>query len=106
MLFPVLIPHKIKALLKKIAKATHLSTPQEPRLYFYPHTYRWIQRNLMRAMNLDILVWRSVSVPFMQQYITDNRIGRQVLQCIYWLEEKWPRWAGRWGQYPLIVVHK
>jgi len=106
MLIPVLIPHKIRALFKKIAKSTSLATHQGPRLYFHPHTYHWIRRNLMKGMDLEILVWRSVSVPFLQQYIADNHLGRRVLELVYRVEEKWPRWAGRWGQYPLILIHK
>jgi hypothetical protein len=28
------------------------------------------------------------------------------LKILFWLEERFPRWLGRIGQYPLVVVNK
>lgn len=106
MFLPVVVPRKTRALSRKLTGTIYLPKHQDPELYFFPHNYRWVRRNLMEVMDLDIVVWRSVSVPFLRQYIMDNHIGRQTLRFIYWLEEKLPRWAGRWGQYPLIIIRR
>jgi hypothetical protein len=57
-------------------------------------------------MDYEILVWRSVSVSFLRSVIYPEWGGRFWLKVLFWLEERFPRWLGRIGQYPLIVVNK
>ena len=57
-------------------------------------------------MDARILVWRSASVHFLKNYIFENRGGRRILDWLYRLEERFPRFFGEKGTYPLIVIRK
>ncbi len=61
---------------------------------------------LSGEMDFDILIWRSVSVPFLRSVIYPDWGGRTWLKLLFWLEERFPRLLGRIGQYPLIVISK
>lgn len=61
---------------------------------------------LTARMDFDILVWRSVSVPFLRSVIYPDWGGRFWLKVLYRIEELFPRLLGRIGQYPLIVIEK
>ncbi len=66
----------------------------------------WLVQNLKGKLPFDILVWRSVNVAFLRSVIYPEWGGRFWLKVIYALEEIFPRWLGRIGQYPLVVVSK
>jgi ubiquinone/menaquinone biosynthesis C-methylase UbiE len=66
----------------------------------------WLSAALAGKMDFQILVWRSVSVPFLRSVIYPEWGGRFWLKVLFWLEERFPRYFGRVGQYPLLVVHK
>ncbi len=66
----------------------------------------WLIQNLTGKMPFDILVWRSVNVAFLRSVIYPEWGGRFWLKMIYGLEELFPRWLGRIGQYPLVVISK
>jgi ubiquinone/menaquinone biosynthesis C-methylase UbiE len=69
-------------------------------------TAEWLTEKLEGRMDYEILVWRSVSVSFLRSVIYPEWGGRFWLKVLFWLEERFPRWLGRIGQYPLVVVHK
>ena len=89
-------------------KTAPLTKPKidRPKLYYYAHGYKWIRDTLSTCDSIDIYVWRSVGVNFLKTYIHRWFFGRQVLDMIYKLEEKIPKFLGRFGQYPLIVIRK
>lgn len=70
------------------------------------HDPRWFKRTVAKELDTRILVWRSASVHFLKNYIFENRGGRRILRWLYALEERWPRFFGRNGTYPLIVLSK
>jgi hypothetical protein len=74
--------------------------------YFHAHPLRWFEMNIKPAMPYSIYVWRSVSVAFLRGYIHAALGGKSLLKVIYRLEERFPQLLGKWGQYPLFVVHK
>jgi ubiquinone/menaquinone biosynthesis C-methylase UbiE len=67
---------------------------------------QWLTQALSGKMDFKILVWRSVSVRFLRSVIYPDWGGRFWLKVMYWLEERFPRYLGRVGQYPLLVVSK
>lgn len=79
------------------------STTNGPRLYFHPHDYAWFQRNIASRADWDILVWRSVSVPFLKRYVHAGRLGGPLLSALFRIENAFPGCFGRFGQYPLMV---
>ncbi len=69
-------------------------------------TAEWLTEALEGRMGYEILVWRSVSVAFLRSVIYPDWCGRFWLKILYGMEEIFPRWLGRIGQYPLVVVTK
>lgn len=65
----------------------------------------WLRRE-MGEHNLQILVWRSVSVRFLRAVIHAPLLGKLWLKWLYALEERKPEYYGEQGQYPLIVFSK
>jgi SAM-dependent methyltransferase len=66
----------------------------------------WLKDELGSHMFVDILVWRSVSVKFLRHYVFERLGGRAFLRILYRLEERFPRFFGKYGQYPLVVIRK
>lgn len=66
----------------------------------------WLTQALDGRMDHEILVWRSVSVPFMRAVFYADWGGKFWLKVLYWLEELFPTILGKLGQYPLVVVSK
>lgn len=66
----------------------------------------WLKRNIGDQMQYEIYPWRSVSVRFMRAVIHKATGGRLWLRLLFWLEERFPRFFGEKGQYPLIVIRK
>jgi SAM-dependent methyltransferase len=58
------------------------------------------------GLNLEIRVWRSLSVRFLRAVIKPQLGGRLWLKWVYWLEERFPHYFGENGQYPLVVIQK
>jgi hypothetical protein len=56
-------------------------------------------------MDFETVVWRSVSVPFLRFYI-HGKPGKAFLAWLFRLEEKYPRFFGKSGAYPMLVVRK
>lgn len=54
----------------------------------------------------EIHPWRSLSVRFLRAVIKPRLGGRAWLRLVYNLEEKFPHFFGKNGQYPLIILHK
>lgn len=101
------LPAKLAAMWR--ARHTHASGSNgggEPALYFHTFGPGWMARHVGGAIPIEIRVWRALSVPFMRRFIPDHRLGRVFLRWIVAFEERFPHFAGTWGQYPLIVIHK
>ena len=54
----------------------------------------------------EVFPWRSLSPRFMQWFIREGWGGRLLLRFVFWLEERFPRFFGLHGQYPMIVIKK
>jgi ubiquinone/menaquinone biosynthesis C-methylase UbiE len=69
-------------------------------------TPHWLRESLNGAIDFEIVAWRSLSPRFMQWFIRPGLGGRMWLRLVFWLEEKFPRFFGEHGQYPLIIIRK
>jgi SAM-dependent methyltransferase len=65
----------------------------------------WLRRELS-GMDMQILVWRCVSVRFLRSVIHSMTGGKLWLRLLFGLEERFPEFFGIHGQYPLIVLRK
>lgn len=69
-------------------------------------TPTWLRRELRGAVEVQIYAWRSLSPRFMRWFVRPQLGGQTLLRLVFWLEEKFPRFFGEHGQYPLIVIYK
>jgi SAM-dependent methyltransferase len=65
-----------------------------------------LRQEIGQWMQFEIRVWRSVNVRTLRSFIHERRGGRQILRMLFWLEERFPRFFGEKGQYPMIIIHK
>ncbi len=70
------------------------------------HDAAWVKGTVGAAMPIEIRVWRSVSVRWLRNFISPALGGRFWLRLLYALEERFPRFFGEQGQYPLIIITK
>lgn len=101
----LLFPFQVcKLLLKPARKFLRRRRPQAGLgLYFHAHRRHWLEQKLRPRFPYEILVWRSVSVAFLKIFVHQRLGGERLLSWIYRFEEKYPRFCGKIGQYPLIV---
>ena len=77
-----------------------------PTLYFFCHRRKSLEEELRKLCDFDLMVWRSVNVLFLRVYVHPWLFGKQLLSLVFSLEETFPRFFGKVGAYPLIVMHK
>jgi len=66
----------------------------------------WLRKKIGGRMRYEIYPWRSVNVRFLRAVIHPVSGGKLWLRLLFWLEERFPRFFGEKGQYPLIVIRK
>jgi len=92
---------------KETSNAAPAQKPKAPTgTYVQKFEPAWLQRELGGRIAYRVLVWRSVSVRWLRAVIHERLLGRVWLRLLYALEERFPRFLGEKGQYPLIVIEK
>jgi ubiquinone/menaquinone biosynthesis C-methylase UbiE/uncharacterized protein YbaR (Trm112 family) len=108
--FKALLPPFLVDWLKKVLRpetpASTTTANKDPELYCYPHDYAWFQREIASRADWEIKVWRSVSVPFLRQYVHAKLLGGPLLFILFTIEDAFPHFFGRFGQYPMMVYRK
>jgi SAM-dependent methyltransferase len=89
-----------------IKKNKHDDHEREKGTFVKKYNAAWLKAELDGKVPIDILVWRSASVRFLRTFIHQKLAGKQLLRWLFALEEKYPRFFGENGQYPLIVINK
>jgi SAM-dependent methyltransferase len=70
------------------------------------HDARWLHAALRGKLNYRLHVWRTMSTNVMRFFIRPNWGGRYWLRLLFWLEDRFPRFFGERGLYPLVVIQK
>lgn len=78
----------------------------KPRLYFYPHRLKWFRNKFEFSNQMQIYCWRSTNKYFLNLYIHKWLWGKKLLMKLRQSEEKYPRFWGKIGEYPIIVIKK
>ena len=78
----------------------------KPRLYFYAHRQKWFKKQFPFSNEIEFYCWRSTNKYFLNLYIHSWLGGRKLLQYLSKLENKYPRFFGRFGEYAVILVKK
>jgi SAM-dependent methyltransferase len=66
----------------------------------------WLKKNVGKDVPFKIFVWRSVTSITTRLYFHSWFGGRFWLKLLYNLEERFPRWFGEHGSYPVIFIEK
>ncbi len=61
---------------------------------------------MLSDIPIEIYAWRALSVKAMRSLIHPHLGGRWLLRGVFWLEDRFPRFFGEKGAYPLIVLQK
>lgn len=69
-------------------------------------TPAWLKMELEGIVRFAIYPWRSLSPRFMRWFIRPQLGGKAILRLVFALEERFPRFFGENGQYPMIVISK
>jgi hypothetical protein len=67
-------------------------------------TPAWLKHELAGIVKFEIYPWRSLSPRFMRWFIRPRFGGAALLRLVFGLEERFPRFFGENGQYPMIVI--
>jgi ubiquinone/menaquinone biosynthesis C-methylase UbiE/uncharacterized protein YbaR (Trm112 family) len=102
-LFPIQLYRIVRHITGKIYVRLFNS---KPRLYFYPHSLRWFKRNFEFSQNIDFYCWRSTNKYFLNLYIHKWFFGSKLLEKLKNSEDKHPKFWGRFGEYPVVLIKK
>jgi SAM-dependent methyltransferase len=102
---------KIRSRINEIRRGRTTSQNDVPKVnkkgtFVSKHDVDWLKREVGTLMDMEIYVWRSVSVRFLREYIHPKLGGKWFLRQLYKWEERFPQFFGEKGQYPLIVIKK
>ncbi|MDH5507134.1 MAG: class I SAM-dependent methyltransferase [Anaerolineae bacterium] len=103
---PILLRRRLSKLRHGQAEESSQAGTEPKGTFVRKYNAAWLHGELKKYMAVEILVWRSVSVKALRFYIKERWGGRGLLRILFWLEERLPRFLGKYGQYPLIVIHK
>lgn len=100
-----------RALLRLVKRRKQIASgspaaPSRPELFMHQQTYRWYARELRRPFHAQLRVYSALTRSFSNTFIREKTMGRQLSKLIYQLENLFPRFFGRYGQYPIFVVNK
>ena len=69
-------------------------------------TPHWLKQELKGVLDYKVYPWRSLSPRFMRWFVRPQLGGATILRFTFWLEERFPGFFGKHGQYPMIVIRK
>lgn len=80
--------------------------PSKPRLYFYPHSPNWFKKSFEFSKDIEFFCWRSTNKYFMNLFIHKWLFGKQILNKLIIIENKYTKFMSTFGEYPAIVITK
>jgi len=102
-----LFPLQLYRIARHIAGKVYVRlVSSKPRLYFYPHSLGWFKRNFEFSNKIEFYCWRSTNKYFLDVYVHQRLGGKTLLKWIRQSEDKHPKFWGRIGEYPVIVINK
>jgi ubiquinone/menaquinone biosynthesis C-methylase UbiE len=103
------MPAKLYRRLRRTAPALAAQSAKAPSddlpLYFHAHPLQWWSRFSDEAV-VKILPWRFLDSDTQKKLIPDNASGARIFKALFALEERFPSFFARHGQYPLIILTK
>ena len=75
--------------------------------YFHAYTQTWFDKDLKANFpNIQLGIWRTISPVVSRRFIQSWFFGELITATIYSLENKFPNFFGRYGQYPVFILIK
>ena len=90
---------------RKLRKRDHAEGEREV-TFVQKVTPEGLRSELKGTLPYQIFAWRSLSPRFMQWFVRDGLVGRTFLRLVFGLEEAFPEFFGKHGQYPMVVLKK
>jgi len=78
----------------------------KPRLYFYPHSPRWFRKSFAFSRDIEFYCWRSTNKYFLDVFIHPWLFGKQILNSLIKIEDRYSKCMSRFGEYAAIVITK
>lgn len=69
-------------------------------------TPEWLKREIGSMMTIEIYPWRSMSTRLLRWFVQPKFGGKAFLKFVFWFEDRFPKFFGENGQYPMIVIKK
>jgi ubiquinone/menaquinone biosynthesis C-methylase UbiE len=98
--FPFLFLRLIKRVLYRIAGKEYKSE-----LYSYAHPIKWWDRFSDMA-EVKRLPWRSFNSGDQKRLIPNIRFGKKMLNVLYEMEERFPKFFVKYFEYPMVILTK
>ncbi len=75
------------------------------RIYGFSHPPSWWKR-FEDVADVKFYPWRSFASEHQKILFPDNRLGAEMFNLLFRLEERWPHFFSHWFQYPIIILTK
>jgi SAM-dependent methyltransferase len=102
LIFPIQIYRIIRHYLGKLYVRFF---PDKPRLYFFVYPPSWFKR-FDFANEIEFFCWRSLNKNILDVYIHKSLWGKNILNWVMKMEDKYPKQLGKIGDYPIIIISK
>lgn len=102
-LFPIQLYRIVRHIAGKIYVRLFNS---KPRLYFYPHSLGWFKRSFDFSNKIEFYCWRSTNKYFLDLFIHEKLGGKKILNWLMKSEDKYSKFWGIIGEYPVIRINK
>jgi ubiquinone/menaquinone biosynthesis C-methylase UbiE/uncharacterized protein YbaR (Trm112 family) len=74
--------------------------------YFYAHSPRWFDDYVRPKFNVELASWRAIATPVARRFVKPWLLGRPIMRFLFLFESLFPRFFGRYGQYPIFIFKK
>lgn len=104
---PITVPTRLRGLLGNNFVTRALGFERKATtdgdLYFAPQSYKWFITHSW-PFSYTVYTWRSIGVGALKLYFPNTARGARWLARLALFEDAHPRYCGKWGMYPLIVL--
>ena len=99
------LPSRLINYIKPVAKKPSPCGDKKMKFYFHAFPLQWWER-FSDVATVKILPWRSFTAATQKTVFPDNRLGRNLFDLLYSLEERYPRFFSKHFTYPMIILTK
>ena len=90
---------------KVLGRTNPMDGARPETIYFDPQPLTWWQQ-FSDVAEVSIHPWRALSTPVQKRLIPSGKLGTRMLESLFKLEDRFPRFFIRYGCYPMIVLRK